>query len=266
MLSKNKKQVLQNKILLWYAKNKRNLPWRKTTDPYKILVSEVMLQQTQVDRVIGYYTPFLKQFPTLQALAAAEKPQLLALWSGLGYNNRVLRLQQLAQTVMTQQQGIFPQTEEALQQLPGIGPYTARAVLAFAFNKPVPVIDTNIRRVLIHELKLQEKIDMNELEKIAQQCIPEQQSRLWHNALMDYGALEMTAKKTGIKPLSKQPTFEGSDRQVRGHIIKQLLQKKMMSIKQLKQQFQQKNITAIVEKMEADGLIVREKQNVGLQR
>lgn len=265
MLSKNKKEALQDKILSWYAKNRRDLPWRETTDPYKILVSEVMLQQTQVDRVISYYHRFLKHFPSMKKLAVAEKPQLLTLWSGLGYNSRVLRLQQLAQIVTTQKQGIFPQTEEALQQLPGIGPYTARAVLAFAFNKAVPVIDTNIRRVLIHELKLPEIIGMQQLQIIAQQCIPEQQSRLWHNALMDYGALEITAKKTGIKPLSKQSLFEGSDRQVRGQIIKQLVQGKKLSVAEIKKQFQQKDITAILEKMEVDGLIVKEKQTVWLQ-
>ena len=216
----NKIKTFQEKILSWYKQNKRDLPWRKTKDPYAILVSETMLQQTQVDRVIGYYLKFLKKFPSFEKLAKAQKKTLLSYWSGLGYNNRVLRLQQLAQVVIKEHKGKLPRTEEVLLSLPGIGPYTATAVLAFAFNKDVAVVDTNIRRVFIHELKLKKNISAEALRETALATVPKGKSCIWYNALMDYGAMKQTARKTGIKPLSRQSKFEGSDRQVRGQIVR----------------------------------------------
>jgi len=251
----------QRRILSWYKKNKRDLPWRKTTNPYRILVSEIMLQQTQVDRVIPYYLKFIKKFPDLETLAKADKKLVLQHWSGLGYNNRVLRLQQLTQILIKNKKSI-PQTAEELLQLPGIGAYTANAVLAFAFNKEVPVLDTNIRRVLMHELTLPEHIDIKKLKKIAQSYILKGKSRLWHNALMDYGALVLTAKKTGIAPLSKQSAFKGSDREVRGFIIKTLLKEKRISINKIKKSFPEKNILSIAKKMEKENLIEIKKQNI----
>tara|TARA_Y100000310_G_scaffold247779_1_gene253477 strand:- start:548 stop:1318 length:771 start_codon:yes stop_codon:yes gene_type:complete len=250
--------LFQFKILSWYEKNRRELPWRRTKNPYYILVSEMMLQQTQVDRVIPKYEAWLQAFPSLKTLAIASKEEVLQLWSGLGYNNRALRLQQLAQLLKDKP---FPQTEEELLALPGIGPYTARAILAFAFNKEVPVVDTNIRRVLIHELKLQENISEKELEEVALQQIPQGKSRLWHNALMDYGSLEKTARKTGIKPLSTQPTFEGSERQTRGKVVRALLQRKKLSMEELQELCDHPNLSSILEKMEKDELITN-KENM----
>ncbi|MBS3128811.1 A/G-specific adenine glycosylase [Candidatus Woesearchaeota archaeon] len=261
----NKKQKIQTKILSWYAKNKRDLPWRKTTDPYKILISEVMLQQTQVDRVIPYYERWLKQFPDFKSLAKAEKAMLLQHWSGLGYNNRALRLQQLAQIITERYHNKMPENEEALLALPGIGPYTAHAILAFAFNKEVPVLDTNIRRVLIHELKLKENTEPERLRKIAKEIIPKNKSRIWHNALMDYGALIVTAKKTGIASLSKQSKFEGSPRQVRGAIIRLLLKEKKLSLKRIQKEFPHPQLKTIVEKMEKEGMVNFNKDRIQLR-
>ena len=255
----------QNKVLTWYKAHERYLPWRKTTDPYPILVSEIMLQQTQVDRVIPYYHRFLKTFPDFKTLAAANKHTLLSHWSGLGYNNRVLRLQQLAQRILTDCKGVFPRTEEELIELPGIGPYTARAVLAFAFNKEVAVIDTNIRRVLIHELKLKEDVSMKELEGIALAAVPKGKSRIWHNALMDYGAMEKTARKTGIKPLSKQGHFLGSDRWLRGQIVKTLLAQKEVSLLQFKKMFEHPRFEIVIKKLETEGIILIDHKVVKLQ-
>jgi len=257
-IAPRKIQKFQQKILSFYKKNKRNLPWRKTTNPYHILISEIMLQQTQVDRVIPYYEKFIKAFPTVEVLAKADKTLLLENWSGLGYNSRVLRLQKCAQILAERNQEI-PKNEEFLLQLPGIGPYTANAILAFAFNKPVPVIDTNIRRVLIHELNIPENITLQELQIIAQQCIPKNKSREWHNALMDYGAMNATVKKTGIESLSKQSKFLGSTRWVRGQIIKHLLKNKILEIVYLKQKLKEKyssqKINEIIEKMEKENII-----------
>jgi len=154
----------------------------------------------------------------------------------------------------------FPQTYEELIALPGIGDYTANAVLAFAYNKEVPVLDTNIRRVLIHELILKETTSEEELKKIAQKCIPKGKSCMWHNALMDYGAMEKTARKTGIASLSKQGKFEGSDREVRGWIIRQLTQKKKLTTHIIEKAFPNKDIKKIIEKMVNNQLIRKEKK------
>ena len=149
----------------------------------------------------------------------------------------------------------FPETKEELIKLPGIGEYTANAILAFSFNKEVPVIDTNIRRVLIKELNLKEDISLNELKEIALKVIPKGQSRLWHNALMDYGALLATAKKTGIASLSKQSKFEGSERQIRGNIIKTLLKEKQIAVKTIEKRFPHPNLKKILQKMEEEKLV-----------
>ena len=249
------KKILQQKILLWYKKNKRDFPWRKTKDPYAILISEMMLQQTQADRVVDYYKLFLKKFPSFQSLAKAKKKTLLRHWSGLGYNNRVLRLKELANSVVTEHKGRLPADEDALLALPGIGPYTAHAVLAFAFNKEVPVLDTNIRRVLIHELGLKESMPLDKLKEIALAAVPKGKSRLWHNALMDYGALVLTARKTGIKPLSMQGKFLGSARWVRGQVMKMLVRGEKVTIDSALRKFRRKDLYTILEKMEKDGLI-----------
>jgi A/G-specific adenine glycosylase len=254
----------QQAILIWYKKHKRDLPWRKTGDPYKILVAEIMLQQTQVDRVIPFYHRFIDTYPTLGDLALADKKTLLKCWSGLGYNSRALRLKKLAQEVC-KQGGTIPRSIKALVALPGIGPYTANAVMAFAFNKSVPVIDTNIRRVLIHKLQLQDTISLGELQKIAKDYIPKGKSRLWHNALMDYGALVLTSKKTGIKPLSKQSPFFGSDRWIRGNIVKQLVRKNTLSISVLKKSFKAKQLVRVIEKLMKEGVIVRNDDRISLE-
>jgi A/G-specific adenine glycosylase len=249
----------QEEILTWYKENKRDLPWRKTTNPYEILVSEIMLQQTQVDRVIPKYLAWLEAFPTAQALANASKEDVLKLWMGLGYNSRALRLQQAAAIIA---ENGFPDSEEELLKLPGIGPYTARAVLAFAFNKEVPVIDTNIRRILIHEFKLDEKISQKELEEIALQNVPKGKSCEWHNALMDYGSSVLTSHATGIKALTQQSKFEGSSRQTRASILKYVLDEKEVQESKLKELFPHEQFDTILAKMEKEELIKKENGNI----
>lgn len=257
-INENDRRKFQSTVLDWYALNKRDLPWRNTTDPYEILVSEIMLQQTQVDRVIPYYKRFLKQFPDFVSLSLGDKTTVLSLWSGLGYNNRVLRLQKLAGVVVEKYDGRLPCDEEVLLSLPGIGPYTAHAVMAFAFNEEVPVLDTNIRRVLIHAFSLDEEMSVDALRDLAFSLVPLGRSCEWHNALMDYGAMVLTARKTGIESLSKQPKFEGSTRQVRGGMVKYLLSEKESSIENLKELFVHEKFDSILLKMQKDGLVVVE--------
>ncbi len=137
--------AFQASILAWYKVNKRSLPWRSTSDPYRIMVSEIMLQQTQVDRVLPKYLQFIKAYPSIEDLAKAPPAKLIALWSGLGYNRRIINLQRAAQHIVTRES--FPDQLEELLLLPGIGPYTSRAILSFAYAKDVAVVDTNVRRV-----------------------------------------------------------------------------------------------------------------------
>jgi len=247
MVQKKAILTFQTKILKWYYNNKRSLPWRNTKNPYHILVSEIMLQQTQVDRVIPKYLRFLRKYPTLAKLSKASKRSLLASWQGLGYNHRVLRLRELAEQVGKH----LPKTYDELVALSGIGPYTANAVLAFAHNRAVPVIDTNIRRVLMHSFKLNGD---KQLAAIAIACVPKGKSRIWHNALMDYGAMVLTAKKTGIESKTKQSRFTGSNRWVRGEIIRRLLKRKIL-ISAIKKELNHANFDSIIQKMQKEHII-----------
>jgi len=255
MASKNIKHI-QDNILARYQQYGRNLPRRQTQDPYAIHISEVMLQQTQVDRVIPYFLQWINYYPDYKSLAKTSKSDLLRHRSGLWFNSRALRLQECAKKVSELH---MPQTRPELMKLPGIGPYTSAAIMAFAWNKEVPVIDTNIRRVLIFLFKLDEKITVGELEKFAETIIPKGKSRDWHNALMDYGAMELTARKTKIKPLSKQSKFEGSDRQVRGRTMKQLVKYWKLNIQKIEEEFPHKEVKKILAGMVKEWLVVFKK-------
>lgn len=187
------------KLLLWYARHRRDLPWRRTRDPYKILVSEIMLQQTQVDRVIPKYREFLKRFPTFHALAAARPREVILAWSGLGYNRRALNLHKTAQDVVMRHRGKLPADREELLKLKGIGPYTVGAILAFAFKRDETALDTNIRRVIHRvffgsEFPAWKKND-TELEAFAKHLIPSGRGYDWNHALMDFGALQCMARR-----------------------------------------------------------------------
>jgi A/G-specific adenine glycosylase len=224
--------AFQKTVLKYYKEYGRHeLPWRKTHDPYKILVSEVMLQQTQVDRVKPFYTAFLKRFPTSKALAEAPLSDVLTLWQGLGYNRRAKMLQEGMKDVWRNNKGHFPKTVEGLEELRGVGPYTARAIMAFAYNEPVVFIETNLRTVVTHHFFAdQEKVDDREILKILSKVYPEKikdiSSREWNAALMDYGS---HLKRSGVrinsksKTYNKQSQFSGSGRQARGAILKELI-------------------------------------------
>ena len=255
-MNKTKITELQNTILSRYYKEWRKLPRRETQDPYAIHISEVMSQQTQVDRVIPYRKKWIKDIPDYKALASLPKLDLLSYRSGLWFNSRAIRLQECAQQVVEKYNNTLPQDKELLLSLPWIWPYTASAICSFAWNLPEPVIDTNIRRVLIFLLKLPEDISYRELEKIAEELIPEWKSRDWNNALMDYWAVHLTARKTKIKSLWKQSKFEWSDREVRGRILKQITKTKQpLSINKIKEEFPHKNISKILNELKKENII-----------
>jgi A/G-specific adenine glycosylase len=216
---------LQRTVLDWYAGNGRELPWRRTLDPYAILVSEIMLQQTQVSRVLPRYLAFLERFPDLETLSASTLTDVLAEWSGLGYNNRAERLRRCAQAVTATAAGParLPQTYPELVALPGLGPYTARAVLIFAHNADLAAVDANVRRVLTHELRLPHDLPPAALQEVADAALPNGRSRDWHNGLMDYGALVLTGRVTGIAARTRQAPFAGSRRWWRSRIVRSLL-------------------------------------------
>ncbi|MFO8077946.1 MAG: Fe-S cluster assembly protein HesB [Thermoplasmatota archaeon] len=243
-------QRFQKKILAFYQRNKRDLPWRKSTDPYHILVSEFMLQQTQVSRVIAYYTSWIDNWPTVQSLANSPYKNVLTAWMGLGYNRRAMYLHETAQIIVHDFDGDVLKAVKQFDKLPGIGPYTSKAIQIFADNADIATVDTNIRRIFISEFDLDESVSDKALFTIAKQCLPQGKSRDWHNALMDYGALYLTSRKTGIKPKTQQPKFQGSDRQIRGKIIRLLLKEEQSEYQLQKElKVESKRLSKILTKM-----------------
>ena len=187
---------LRQRLLNWFAEHGRDLPWRHTRDPYRVLVSEIMLQQTQVDRVIPKYLAFLEQFPDMAALADAPTADVIRAWAGLGYNRRAVNLQRTARAVLGEHGGQFPRDVAVLLTLPGIGPYTAGALACFAFEQDVGFVDTNIRRVVQRLFVGPEECGVaveSELVRLAAQAVPAGQGWAWNQAIMELGALVCTA-------------------------------------------------------------------------
>ena len=191
-------RAFQRRLLAWYRRHQRPLPWRTTRDPYKILVSEVMLQQTQVDRVIPKYHQFLERYPSVQALAKARVPELKRVWYPLGYNVRPLRLRKIAQQVVTRYDGKIPDSYDGLIAMDGIGRYTAGAVLSFAFNQDAPILDTNVARLLQRYFGVRHALKspaaQRRLWRLAAEVIPTGQGYDINQAMMDFGALICTAR------------------------------------------------------------------------
>lgn len=237
-----KPTIADFKKIIWayYRREGRtSLPWRRTRDPYAILISEVMLQQTQVTRVAEYYKKFLEQFPNVRALAGARTSDVLAAWQGLGYNRRAVFLKRTAEIVTRDFDGRLPDDREALELLPGIGKGTSGSLMAFAFNKPEVFIETNIRRVFIHFFfPRRRRVTDVELERYIESSVDKKNPREWYWALMDYGAAMNTAGAAmpGRRAVAKasnpnrrsahykkQSAFAGSDRELRGKILRSTL-------------------------------------------
>lgn len=185
---------LQRRLLDWYQARARTLPWRRTRDPYRILVSEVMLQQTQAARVAPAYTAFLDAFPTVTGLAAAAPGEVVRRWRGLGYNRRAIALQRAARVIVDEHGGRVPDDLAALRALPGVGDYTARAVLAFAFGRDVAPVDTNVARVLSRAV-VGAPLSRREAQQVADRVLPPGRAAAWTSALMDLGATVCTARR-----------------------------------------------------------------------
>lgn len=185
-------------ILLWYTSNRRHLPWRKTRQPYRILLSEIMSQQTQVSRVAQFYRDWIKIFPSFSSVANASAADILRAWSGLGYNSRALRFHRLSKIVAEEYRSHLPEDPDELQTLPGIGRYTAHAVACFAFGKNIPVVDVNIKRVItrwtMKSGSESKQFSENNAWYLAEKFLPKKNAVEWNQALMDFGALICSAR------------------------------------------------------------------------
>ncbi|MCW1908234.1 MAG: A/G-specific adenine glycosylase [Candidatus Saccharibacteria bacterium] len=226
LLRPQQREAFITEVTAYYQQHGRSMPWRENTDPYYVLVSEIMLQQTQVHRVRPKFEAFIGQFPTIMSLAQSPLSEVLRAWSGLGYNRRAKFLHQAAKEIVAMHDGRIPQDFGALTDLPGIGPNTAGAIMVYAFNQPVVFIETNVRSVFMHHFfSGKDRVADTELRPFIEQTIDHNNPREWYWALMDYGSYikkRGLGKITASKHYAKQSQFEGSVRQLRGRILKQL--------------------------------------------
>lgn len=233
----NKIDLFQKKIWDFYQLNKRNFAWREQITPYKVFVSEVMLQQTQTSRVVYKFEQWLQRFPDFVSLAQSSSHQVLSVWQGLGYNRRGLALHRSAQQIVQDFAGQLPDDPSWLQTLPGIGPNTASSICAFAFNRPVLFVETNIRTVFLHEFfQGQLQVSDKQLLPLIEAALDQQRPRDWYYALMDYGVYlkkEIKANNKNSKHYNRQSQFQGSRRQVRGAIVRLLSQAGALTVEQL---------------------------------
>ncbi len=191
-----RRRTFQRRLLAWYRRYRRHLPWRRTRDPYHILVSEIMLQQTQVDRVVPKYREWIAKYPSLESLAQASLREVRETWYPLGYNIRPVRLREIARAALQRHEGKIPRTQEELLALRGIGPYTAGAVLSFAYRKDAPILDTNVRRVL-RRVFLGDRATPTDksLWALSEALLPPGKAYDFNQALMDFGATVCTARR-----------------------------------------------------------------------
>lgn len=251
----------------------RDLPWRDTHDPYAILLSEVMLQQTQVSRVMGRWEQWLETFPTIADLASAPLPPVLELWQGMGYNRRALNLKRCAEEVVAMHDGVVPSDKKALLGLPGIGPSTSAGVRIFAFRQPDMYLETNVRAVFIHELfPGRESVADKELVSLVEATCPQDaRVRAWYYALLDYGAYlkkTMTNPTRRSKHYTRQSKFEGSHRQKRAYLLRRVIDD-ALSTEDLARDLAQserasgrqepsvEEVRAILDELEREGFVMR---------
>lgn len=217
------RQLIQD----FYSIKRRSFPWRDQVSDYGVFVSEVMLQQTQAPRVIEKYISFLQRFPNFESLASASVKEVLELWQGLGYNRRALALHEASREIVHSHKGTLPRTLPELDKLPGIGPASACSISAFAFNAPVVFIETNIRSVFLHVFfQNQINISDQQLLPLVEATLDRNNSREWYSALMDYGAFlkKQANPNLASKHYTKQSSFKGSRRELRGNLLRKLLE------------------------------------------
>ena len=249
-----KTKQLKNELIIWYKKNKRSFPWRETKDPWKILIIETLAQQTQLERANQYYEKFLAQFPTPRSMSNSSLKVILKMWSGLGYNNRAKRLYETSKIL--EEKG-FDQIYPNFDLLPGVGPYTKNAILSFAYGKKVLAVDTNIERIIQRYFGLDDTKDF--FRENSKYLLSKVDSRDLNQAFMDFGSsicnnlkplcticpIEKNCKKYFSKNKNSNEKFKGSNREVRGKIIKLLIEKDSI------------NSQKIIEEIDADSMIIQ---------
>ena len=251
----------------YYEEHKRSFSWRETHNPYHIVVSEIMLQQTQTDRVIGKFEQFIAEFPSIEILAQTPLSAVISAWQGLGYNRRALALHGFAKRVMDEFVGVIPDEPSVLETFRGIGPATASSICAFAFNKPTVFIETNIRAVFIHcFFKRGAIVHDADIMPLVAQTVDRDNTREWYYALMDFGVM---LKKNYKNPSRKsahytvQTKFEGSDRQVRGRILRMLVDVALINEEELFASIprEREKIRGILQDLEKEGFISQREGN-----
>ena len=268
ILSPDRVEGFRREVREFFRVQGRSFPWRETCDPYAVMVSEFMLQQTQTGRVAEKYDEWLRRFPDARTLATAPLADVLSAWNGLGYNRRAKFLQQACAAVCERHNGVFPTDKENLDDLPGVGPYTAGAVAAFAFNSPEVFIETNIRSVFIYHffvlrgISPEEKIADKDLLPLIAQTLDRNNSRIWYYALMDYGAsLKKTVKNITRqgKAYSTQSKFKGSFRQARGAVLRQLAKHGKASVYQIMKEegLDEERVVAAADKLIEENMIYK---------
>lgn len=263
-------QKFQEMIYQHYREHGRKFPWRMTQNPYHILVSEIMLQQTQVQRIMGKYEPFITLFPDFSSLARAPLRMVFREWQGLGYNRRAIALKQIAQRVTEEFRGSLPSSVETLITFPGIGRATASSISTFAFHKPTVFIETNIRRVFIHNFfRGKTHIRDAEILPLVEKTLDASSPREWYYALMDYGVMLKQKYENPNRRSAhyqKQSPFQGSNRQVRGMILKALANESYISECEIAQKLQidQEKLKNNLVQLEKEGFIKSKKKRFTL--
>lgn len=260
----------QEAIYNYYRGHARRFPWRTTRDPYRILVSEIMLQQTQTERVLRKYEGFIDAFPDFPSLAEAPLREILKLWQGLGYNRRAIALKEIARLTVRNFRGELPSSACVLTTFPGIGPATASAICAFAFNQPAVLIETNIRRVFIHFFfKDERNIADARIRPLVEETLDASNPRQWYYALMDYGAMLGKERPNSNKRSAhyrKQSPFNGSNRQIRGMILRVLVAKPTIPENEMMRRLDTspKRVRNILIQLQKEGFIERKRGNLTL--
>jgi A/G-specific adenine glycosylase len=268
-----------DRLLEWYRPRRRAFPWRRSRDPYAVWVSEVMLQQTQAPRVVPHFERFLARFPTVRALAVAPRSDVITAWDGLGYNRRAIALADAARVLVRDHEGRVPDDTEALRRLPGVGPYTAAAIASIAFGRRTPAIDTNVRRVVarVRGGVEPETLGRGEVERLAGAWIDRDDPGAWNQAVMDVGrehcrpaprcsgcplARSCRFRRAGgaiVRQRAPRATerFEGSNRQLRGAIVRELRRRGSATIASLSTAsgFERERVVLAVVALERDGLV-----------
>ncbi len=263
MSDKHRIDKFRESVLKFYTTNRRDFVWRHHKDPYFIVVSEIMLQQTQTHRVAHKFSPFVAEFPSLECLAQAQWPAVLQAWQGLGYNRRAKRLHELAAIVVRDYHANLPQCPVVLERLPGIGQATAASICAFAFNTPTVFVETNIRAVFIHHFFPKDQdVHDNAIIPLVKETLDVNNPRDWYYALMDYGVF---LKKYAHNPArrsahhTRQSPFNGSDRHVRSLVIRSLIKHKAVKLDKLVELLQDKfdgaRVSRITHELCQEGLI-----------